>query len=99
MDELEWRREDAKLTADQRDHAVNDLIALVGAVDGILQMQAGADGGYFLRGCGRTVDGKRVQQLRDAMLKAYRWQYNGSSVPEARLPKLLGGMVTEAQSK
>ncbi len=99
MDELEWLREDAKLTADQRDHAVNDLIALVGAVDGILQMQAGADVDYFLRVCGRTFDGKRVQQLRDAMLKAYRWQYIGSGVQDARFQKLLGGMVTEAQMK
>ena len=34
-------RENAKLTAKQRDQAVDDLIGLVGAVDGILQMQAG----------------------------------------------------------
>src|SRR4030095_12243078 len=37
MDELEWKREDAKLDAAQRDAAVTDLIELVGAVDGMLQ--------------------------------------------------------------
>ena len=37
LDEIEWQREDAKLTPAERDAAVDDLIALVGAVDGILQ--------------------------------------------------------------
>jgi hypothetical protein len=30
---LEWRREDARLSDDERDAAVDDLIALVGAID------------------------------------------------------------------
>ena len=33
LDELEWQREDAKLDAGQRDRAVDELIALVAAVD------------------------------------------------------------------
>ena len=49
IDELEWMREDAKLASDaERDAAVDDLIALVGGVDGILQAQAKADAAYFL---------------------------------------------------
>src|SRR6476659_7066566 len=47
LDELEWQREDARLTESERDAAVDDLIALVGAVDGILQAQANVDAGYF----------------------------------------------------
>jgi hypothetical protein len=39
LDELEWRREDAKLAPAERDQAVTDLIDLVVAVDGILQAQ------------------------------------------------------------
>jgi hypothetical protein len=41
MDEIEWRAEDARVDARQRDQGVTDLIALVGAVDGIVQAQAG----------------------------------------------------------
>src|SRR5262249_40268552 len=48
LDELEWRREDAKLTEAQRDKGVTELIELVGAVDGVLWLQAGADAEYFL---------------------------------------------------
>ena len=54
LDELEWQRENARLTPEALDQGVNDLIALVGAVDGILQMQAKADADYFLRVGGRT---------------------------------------------
>jgi len=96
LDELEWRREDARLTDPQRDQAVTDLIELVGAVDGILQMQSAADVDYFLRVCGRAFDGKQVQQIRDTILKAYRWQYITSGVQDERFQKILGGMITGA---
>ena len=97
LDELEWERENAKLDADQRDRAVTDLIELVGAVDGILQMQSAADVDYFLRVCGRTFDGAQVTKLRDVMLRAYRWQYIVSGVQNERFQKILAGMITEAQ--
>src|SRR4249920_196778 len=97
MDELEWRREDAKLTAAQRDQAVTDLIELVAAVDGILQLQAGADTDYFLNVCGRTFTDTQIVKLRDTMLGAYRWQYITSGVQDERFGKILGGMITEAQ--
>ena len=53
LDELEWVRDDAGLTAEQRDRAVDEFIELVAAVDGILQIQAKADAGYFAAKCGR----------------------------------------------
>ena len=99
LDELEWQREDAKLTPAQRDQGVSDLIDLVAAVDGILQMQAGADTDYFLRVCGRTFGSAEVGKLRETMLKAYRWQYIVSGVQDERFQKILGGMITEAQMK
>jgi len=97
IDELEWRREDARLNAEQRDRAVTDLIELVGAVDGILQMQSAADADYFLRICGRPFDGSQVEQLRATVLKAYRWQYIVSGVQDERFQGILRGMITEAQ--
>ncbi len=54
LDELEWKRENARLTPAERDEAVNDLIALVAAVDGILQAQAQSDADYFLLQAGRA---------------------------------------------
>jgi hypothetical protein len=99
LDELEWQREHARLTAAQRDVGVSDLIELVAAVDGILQMQGGADADYFLKSCGRTFDAAQEQRIRETMLAAYRWQYIVSGVKDERFQKILGGMVTEAQMK
>jgi hypothetical protein len=97
LDELEWIRENAKISADQRDNAVNDLIELVAAVDGILQVQAGADVKYFRDICGREFDADQVQALRDAVLKAYRWQYIVSGVQEPRFSSVLSSMITPEQ--
>jgi hypothetical protein len=97
LDELEWQRENVKLSPEQRDQAVSDLIDLVAAVDGILQVQAAADTDYFLRICARSFDKMKMQQLSDTMLAAYRWQYIVSGVQDERFQKILGGMITEAQ--
>jgi hypothetical protein len=97
LDELEWQRENAKLTPEQRDRAVTDLIELVAAVDGILQVQAAADTDYFLRVCGRVFDKQQVTQIKETMLRAYRWQYISSGVQDERFQKILRGMITPAQ--
>ena len=97
LDELEWRREDAKLTAAQRDAAVDDLIALVGAVDGMLQAQARDDVDYFMNVCRGPYSSAQQQKIRDCVLAAYRWQYIVSGVEEPRFQKILGGLITGPQ--
>jgi hypothetical protein len=98
IDVLEWAREDARLASDaQRDAAVDDLIALVGGVDGILQGQAQADAAYFLTVSGMAPDGERAAQVNATLLKAYRWQYIVSGTLEPRFQKVLGGLVSAAQ--
>jgi hypothetical protein len=99
LDELEWRRENANLSAAERDIAVDDLIALVGAVDGLLQLQAGADADYFLKVCGRTLTTEQQAQVRAGVLKAYRWQYIVSGVEDSRFQAILGDMITPEQGQ
>jgi len=97
MDELEWRREHERLTDSERDQGVMDLIDLVGAVDGIVQMQAEADADYFVLCAGRTFSSAEEAALRDVLLKAYRWQYVVSGVQEPRFGEVLKALVTPAQ--
>jgi hypothetical protein len=99
VDELEWQREDARLSDAERDAAVDDLIALVGAVDGILQAQAQADAAYFIAIAGAQFNADEAQRIRDTMLKAYRWQYIVSGVMEPRFRKTLLALVTPAQAQ
>lgn len=97
LDELEWAREDAKLSQYERDEAVNDLIQLAVAVDGLLQMQAEEDTRYFVENCERSFTDEQKQMIHDATLKAYRWQYIFSGVELERFQKVLTGMITEEQ--
>lgn len=97
LDELEWRRAHHKLTPGQVDDAVNDLIDLVAAVDGVLQMQAAADVDYFLKLCAGSRYEEQVTQLKSGVLAAYRWQYIVSGVQLARFRKILGSMITAEQ--
>ena len=95
LDELEWVRDDAGLTAEQRDRAVDEFIELVAAVDGILQIQAKADAGYFAAKCGRGVDEAEARVIEAAFLKAYRWQYIHSGAQHPHFGKVLSGLITE----
>ncbi|WP_367847280.1 hypothetical protein [Rhodoferax sp. WC2427] len=99
LDELEWIREDAKLTPQARDQAVTDLIELVGAVDAILQMQSAADAAYFTAIGGHTLSDANQARVKDALLKAYRWQYIVSGVQEPHFGKTLGSLITPAQGE
>jgi len=97
LDELALVEEDARLSKEQRDAAVGDLIALVGAVDGILQAQAEADAGYFIAIAGTTFSDAQKARIQAQVLKAYRWQYVVSGVMEPRFQKVLFALVDEAQ--
>jgi hypothetical protein len=97
LDEMEWLREDQRLDAAQRDQAVDDLIGLVGAVDGIVRMQAGADGDYFVQATGGAFSADRMQSIQATMLAAYRWQYIVSGVQDPRFAELLGSMINAEQ--
>jgi hypothetical protein len=97
LDELEWRRENANLSPAERERAVDDLIELVAAVDGLLQMQAGADVDYFVASCGRSFSSGDVKRLRVGVLKAYRWQYIVSGVQDPRFMGILGDLTTPQQ--
>jgi len=99
MDELEWVREDEKLSASERDVAVNDLIDLVGAVDGILQVQAKQDAQFFVANCGRAFTSDEVEAIHQAILKAYRWQYIISGVQVPRFGQVLSSLITPAQAE
>jgi hypothetical protein len=97
VDEMEWLREDRQLDAAQRDEAVDQLIGLVGAVDGIVQMQANADATYFAQVAGRAFDDEQLRAIDATTLAAYRWQYIVSGVQDPRFLGILGSMINADQ--
>ena len=99
IDELEWRREDAKVSDEARDQAVDDLIDLVVAVDGILQGQADADADYFVTAIGRNLSTSEAQAVKDVILEAYRWQYIVSGVKDGRFLNVLTELIDDDQAQ
>ena len=97
LDELEWRREDGRLTESQRELAVDDLVELIGAMDATLHSQAKADAAYFTLTASRTFRPAEQAAIRDAFLKAYRWQYIVTGIREPRFGEVLKSLVTPAQ--
>ena len=97
MDELEWERFDRTMSWEEKDQAVDDLIELVGAVDGILQAQAQADAEYFARTCGRQLSMEERKAMKEGILTAYRWQYILSGAQHPKFIKVLTGFITEEQ--
>jgi hypothetical protein len=97
LDEMEWLREDDRLDDAQRNQAVDQLIGLVAAVDGIVQVQAKADADYFVHVADRVFDDVQAQAIHATMLAAYRWQYIVSGVQDARYLEVLGSMINAGQ--
>ena len=98
LDEMEWQQENGRLDASQRDRAVDELIGLVGAVDGICRMQAEADAGYFIDQAQRPYDAAQTKAIGATMLAAYRWQYITSGVQDERFLGILGPMLDGGQA-
>jgi hypothetical protein len=97
LDELEWVRHDAGVTAEERDKAVDEFIALVAAVDGILQVQALADARYFTANRHDPTSGAEIKLITARFLDAYRWQYIHSGAAHPHFGKVLSSLTTEDQ--
>ena len=96
LDELELKRHDATLTAEERAQGVGEFIELVGAVDSILQAQARADAAYFAATCGRTLPAAEAAEIGRQFRKAYRWQYIFSGAGHPHFQGLLAGLAGPA---
>ena len=99
LDELEWVRCDRTTSPEERDHAVDEFIDLVVAVDGMLQLQAASDARYFVETCNRRLSSEEKTQIETGLLRAYRWQYILSGAQHPHFIKVLTGLITEAQTE
>ncbi len=97
LDELEWRREDARLNPVQRTRAVEQFVGLLAAVDALLVVQAQSDTRYFRSAAGGVLDDTQHAAIGACLLRAYRWQYIGSGAQDARFRSVLACLTTDAQ--
>jgi len=99
LDHLETVRAFAALTPTEREHAIDELIELVGAVDGLLQAQVEHDLTNLSARLRRTFDATETAELRREILRAKRWTFILSGVTHPRFEELFHEVTTEPQRK
>ncbi|HTY80916.1 MAG TPA: diiron oxygenase [Candidatus Bathyarchaeia archaeon] len=97
MDHLETLRAYEGPGRENTDAAVDDLIALVGAVDGLLQTQAGLDVDNFERYLGRPLGVTKRTEVHAAVLAAKRYTFIESGVTHPTFQELFQQVTTPAQ--
>jgi hypothetical protein len=94
--EREWRSENARLSAKERDCAVDDFLELVRTLDMLLQRQAAADAAYFFQTLKRALSPIQAGRVQTTIVRAYRWQYILSGVQHETFADVLADLVSEA---
>jgi hypothetical protein len=97
MDHLETLRAFAGISEHGREAAVEDLIALVGAVDGLLQQQAAFDVDNFERYRDRALDASGRREVYARVLDAKRYTFIESGVTHPNFQALFGAVTTPEQ--
>ena len=99
MGHLETVRAFGHMGEAEKDTAIDDLIELVGAVDGLLQKQTGFDVQNLTKYIGRALTDEETQTLHDSVLKAKRYTFIESGVTHPNFLALFGEVTTPAQQE
>ena len=99
MDHLETLRAFAGMTEAEKETAIDDLIELVGAVDGLLQQQAGFDLANLERYLGRPLGETTRAEAYASVLRAKRYAFIESGVTHPNFQELFGAVTTPAQQE
>jgi P-aminobenzoate N-oxygenase AurF len=99
VDHLETLRAFRGMTDVEKDQAIDDLITLVGAVDGLLQTQARLDVENLQQVLGRTLGKGEQQEVLASVLAAKRYTFIESGVTHPNFQELFGLVTTPAQQR
>jgi hypothetical protein len=97
MDHLETLRAFRDLSEADTDRAIDDLIELVGAVDGLLRTQANLDVDNLQRCLWRPLGAGERQEVYAGVLAAKRYTFIESGVTHPNFQELFGMVTTPAQ--
>ncbi len=97
MDHLETLRAFAGMSEAEKETAIDDLIELVGAVDGLLQKQAGFDVDNLECYRGKPLDRDVRREVLASVLRAKRYTFIESGVTHPNFQALFGEVTTPAQ--
>ncbi len=99
MDHLEVLRAFAKMTDAEKDQAITDLIELVGAVDGLLQVQTGLDVDNLEKCLGRIFSEEDRTEITDKVLAAKRYTFIESGATHPKFQETFTQVTTPEQQE
>jgi hypothetical protein len=89
----------AELSADERELAVDQLLELGGAVDGLLADQIELDIDALQRAAGRTFDDGERDEIRDHQRRAYRWTFLVSGLEHPNFVRIVDELTELGTAK
>lgn len=99
LDHLETLRAFEAMTEAERDRAIDEVIELVAAVDGLLQQQVQHDLANLATLLDRSFTAQETAELHGAVLSAKRWTFVLSGVTHPRFQELFAEVTTAAQQE
>jgi hypothetical protein len=107
MDEAQHAKIDSLLideivqqtTEDEREKAVDELIELGGAIDGLLSQQADLDLQSLEKAIGRTLSEKERAEIKRATQRAYRWTFIVSGLEHPNFVQIVSELTERGPAK
>jgi len=87
------------LSLAQREHAVEELLELGGAVDGLLSQQADLDIESLQQATRRTLTEPDRAEIRTNIRRAYRWTFLVSGLRHPTFVKIVGELTEQGQRR
>ena len=99
LDDLEIKRAFGTMTNAEKDEATDDLIDLVGAVDGLLQEQVKMDVENLARYLDRTFTESESEEISSNLLRAKRYTFIESGVTHKNFLETFTSVTTSQQQE
>jgi hypothetical protein len=87
------------LTAEQREAAIDQLLELGGAIDGLLSTQRELDIDALSRASGRTFSDGERREIGAHQQRAYRWTFLVSGLQHPNFVRIVGQLTAGGQNK
>ena len=87
------------MSLDEREHAIDELLELGAAVDGLLAQQLDLDIAALEQACGRTFTDAERAEIRAQQQRAYRWTFLVSGLQHPNFVQIVEQLTTEGRDK
>ena len=87
------------LSAGEREQAIDELLELGGAIDGLLEQQLDLDLEALQRSIGRTLGEADRLEIRTAQQRAYRWTFIVSGLEHPKFVEMVDGLTSDGREK